>query len=149
MNSGCVWRAFCLEEYHKKLSPKKWDHDLIIRYLLWNKIIFLLFFIYLFVLLFIFLLYPFPLKDLEILQLLPYLDANNPGCEAALDDLLRAYGECLPQSLMSQLIVVIPAYSLANHNVYQHQLINEKILQRLVVLYTSTTNPGIKVCINP
>ena len=44
--------------------------------------------------------YPCPLKDLEILQLLPYLDANNPGCESALDDLLRAYGECLSESFI-------------------------------------------------
>ena len=72
-NSGEEWivEAFCLEEYHKKLSPKKWSLALIIRYLLWNKVIFLLFVIYLLAVLFIFLLsflfqlYTFPLRILK------------------------------------------------------------------------------------
>ena len=35
------------------------------------------------------------IQDEQIGHLLPYLDASNPECEQALDDLLRAYLESL------------------------------------------------------
>ena len=80
---------------------------------------------------------------MQIAQLLPYLDHTNPDCGQALDELLLTYVECLILLHFDHLIS--SARSLSNHRLYQHHLIDEGLLPKLVVLSANTTNMEVKV----